>query len=729
MSVEEKSLENLIHREIQTLFWLANMLVYSETAASTAVHETFLRLGREFSRNGKLSSVRLYIFSYHTFHKYWKRCSDARVHVPPLLASSIIAANFLDSTGDAFYKYITNLHYEERFLLGLVFLLGWEVKDASIVVRSSEHAVRTQLEIFRSEFRRIIKDNSLSQERLDSYTREALQTVWPQPVLPVGYIDRQVIWTNETLHKEPKKFKNLMWLILLGLIFSIGLGFLMNLGLGALYVNLINDENKLTDLASLHPGATPVTPAPAARSLTRWSSPEAIRDRLTESSELWNTLWLDAQIYDYGPESYIGLPRIYRAQAWISQPIESVELFGLLSRKPAWTYITRRDHFYYTNPSIGEKDSGGRNPENNSLLKGEVLRSLVFPASEEWFAHGRFQAVRNDKVAGKEALIVNWFDDRNARMKRLWLDSSTGVILRYQEFGEIDHQFIVRDAYLTGIAYDQNEPPLELQSSLRLDAPMQDFLNPKPGGQVLMPTSTPALVVEKRPPPTPETVPIRYDPSSAALKFQFSRDPENSNLITGTAQVETKLIADGYLLGEGKFGLPWMLQCQRSPDGQRIAFNTFSDGVAVADDEIRWFNIKDPQDIFTPLKGIHAGWFAFAPDSKQLAVSGCGENQDENWIYIIDIGTGENRKLISLENPRNLLWSPDGEYIYAVGSLPGEAIPLGLVIHVRTGKIVHSAELELAGGLVPPDSPAVSWGLEIPLEMGGMDECAAIPQQ
>jgi Tol biopolymer transport system component len=93
-------------------------------------------------------------------------------------------------------------------------------------------------------------------------------------------------------------------------------------------------------------------------------------------------------------------------------------------------------------------------------------------------------------------------------------------------------------------------------------------------------------------------------------------------------------------------------------------------------------------------------------------------------VYLVDIATGESRLLLAAEDARSLLWSPDGEFLALVGRLPNQEQPASLVLHVRTRQIAYQGEPGMIGE-TPADSPIAAWGVPFPVEMGGMDACAA----
>jgi hypothetical protein len=169
------------------------------------------------------------------------------------------------------------------------------------------------------------------------------------------------------------------------------------------------------------------------------------------------------------------------------------------------------------------------------------------------------------------------------------------------------------------------------------------------------------------------------------------------------------------------------LRCERSPDGQRLAFNTGTDEIAPADDGLHWLNLKEPQSIYQPLPGLHATGFAFAPDSHRLAVFGYGEEPWKRGVYILDIGNGEYQFLMNLAYATSLVWSPDGQYLALIGSSTEEDYPTILVIHVDTAQIAYQGEVESLEGEKYVIGPMAGWEVEFPVEMGSMDQCAAPP--
>jgi hypothetical protein len=434
----------------------------------------------------------------------------------------------------------------------------------------------------------------------------------------------------------------------------------------------------------------------------------------------------DAQTWRYGPRSYFGLPRSYRDQAWIVQPDQSIVLKGLLGETPGQSYLIAQGRVFGRSAAEDESRSEPWDGPLEALLPVEPLHSMIFPASSTWAIQpGEFQAVETTRLAGREAIGFDWINSEGQREARLWLDTQTGIILRAQIYGGDNYQTLIDDSLMTSLALERSEPPPGLITSARLGETQP--ASGDPAFSPLSPTPTAAVAPQDRPSPTINSAPPGFDPTGSYLTFHFTRDPGVANATTDTAAQPAELIADGYNLGNLQFGLPWTLRCIRSPDGQRLAFNTASDGATPADDSVRWFNLSKPQAIYQPLPNLEAVSFAFSPDSRRLAVAGQGNGYSENGVYLVDIGTGENRLLLVADQAHSLVWSPDGEFLALIGIPEGQESASMLVLHVRTSQLAYQSPPGVIDQ-APADSPIAAWGLPFPVEMGGMDECGAPPQ-
>jgi hypothetical protein len=474
-------------------------------------------------------------------------------------------------------------------------------------------------------------------------------------------------------------------------------------------------------------GALAALPTPPrVEPLTRRSRAELILNRWEQSPRLWRSLSADLQTWRYGPLSYAGLPRAYRTQAWILQPDQSIVLHGLLSGPPGEAYLGAQDRIFWRSTAADASRSQPWSGALEDLLPVEPLRWMIFPANSPWALRaGDFRSVQTASLAGRQAVVFDWINSQGQREARLWLDAQTGIILKAQLYTGDDFQALSDEAVITSLSLDRSEPPPALitAANLRQARPAADEL----ALAALPPTPTPATAPLERPALQADPAPPGFDPRGSQLAFQFVHDPAVANADRDLAAQPAELIADGYRLGMTRFGLPWTLRCVRSPDGRRLAFNAASDGAAPADDAVRWFNLSQIQAIYQPLPDLSAVSFAFSPDNRRLAVAGEGRNGRPSGVYLVDIGIGESRLLLAAEGAHSLLWSPDGEFLALIGKLADEEEAAILVLHVRTGRIAYQGEPG-ATDQAPPDAPVAAWGLPFPVEMGGMDECAAPPQ-
>jgi DNA-directed RNA polymerase specialized sigma24 family protein len=661
---------------------------------------------------------------------------------PPAIGESEPDASWLlDPAIVQFNRSVDRLGMLEHRLLVLVYVLGWTPAQAAALLGVSQSAALAQLSLFHTRLCPQLEKAPESAippggilpplpgemgASADHRAAAVLQARWPAPAIDEAGLEdlsRQVEELAESLRRQQAKsapFRRLT------VIFSVAAVLLLCLtaGLGGYLLNAygLSSVAPATPSATAHgaPTAFPkITPAPP---LTRRSSDEDIRQRWAESPRLWHSLSADLQTWRYGPLSYSGLPRAYRAQTWILQPDQSIVLSGLLGGETGQSYLAAQNRIFWRSAAENETSSQPWDGSLESLVPEGPVRQMIFPASSPWASRqGSFRGVQTTELAGRKAVVFDWRNPDGQREARLWLDDQTGIILRAQVFGGHDFNTLIDESILTTLALENSQPPPALITGARLG--QAQSVSGDPAFAALPPTPTPATNPSDRAGIASEPAPPGFDPSGGRLAFKFPGDPQVANAAEDTAAQPVELLADGYSLGMTRFGLPWMLRCDRSPDGRRLAFNTGSDGAAPADDSLRWFNLSKPVAIYQPLPDLHAVSFAFAPDSRRLAVAGQGSGDRTSGVYLVDIGTGESRLLLATEQAYSLLWSPDGEFLALVGQTAGMDEPAILVLHVRTNQIAYRGEPGIINEL-PADSPIAAWGLPFPVEMGGMDACA-----
>lgn len=477
-----------------------------------------------------------------------------------------------------------------------------------------------------------------------------------------------------------------------------------------------------------YPPPSPVPSAPDVRQLKKNDESATILQALRNSSNNWNTLWIDTQSIDYGPPGYIGAARIYHSQAWVDQPAQSLELLGLLDEHPSSVQMISEGKRYLISPESELPSLSVWNENREPLLYYERLRQMVYPQTGIWaYQEGRFESMDREEIAGREAIVVDWYNNSGNRQVRLWLDSATGLALRVQEFDGPDFQTLIADSVVTSILYN-----LEIPQDALFDPHIlvsQDFaVLSEEGASAEEPSETSlSIPLDRRSTLPGDPAPPGYDPRGSWLHFQFSLPVGQNPALGSTAEEPADLFADGYWLGQVGMPPPWGLQCTRSPDGLRLAFNTKSDGIHTSNSTLRWLNLQDLQEIYEPLPGFQAEYFAFSPDSRKLAVSGYDPQDSFRGLKIVDIGTGESQPLIQFSKADSLVWSPDGAYLALVGQKvdsPGDYI---IIIQVRMGEVIFERPVELSGSTQQFTWSSMAWGMEFPLPMGDMGSCAQPP--
>ena len=77
---------------------------------------------------------------------------------------------------------------------------------------------------------------------------------------------------------------------------------------------------------------------------------------------------------------------------------------------------------------------------------------------------------------------------------------------------------------------------------------------------------------------------------------------------------------------------------------------------------------------------------------------------------------------------KSLVWSPDGKYLaFIERANPSSYQESIVVISSVDGAISYDTPLDVLSGPTH-DWPMAEWGVDFPVEQGGMDACAAAPE-
>jgi hypothetical protein len=206
---------------------------------------------------------------------------------------------------------------------------------------------------------------------------------------------------------------------------------------------------------------TPVTPAPTPPPLTTESSNEEVYRRVRESRKNWHTLWADVVEMNYSSNGPVDGPHGRRYQVWISQPGYDQVLMGDLNGQifRTWRRVSERGY-----PLNFEK--GKRSLSNlDSLGIVEVGGSMLNPDRYQYPSDGQMAYLRVEEIAGRQSLVFDWYTENPADQSgqesylgRFWVDTITGVILRWQQFVQDNRELLLKDLTVIDIVFDVDFP-------------------------------------------------------------------------------------------------------------------------------------------------------------------------------------------------------------------------------------------------------------------------------
>jgi DNA-directed RNA polymerase specialized sigma24 family protein len=481
------------------------------------------------------------------------------------------------------------------------------------------------------------------------------------------------------------------------------------------------------------PGPTPYpTPSPVGLplhlpALSVDSSPISILERLRLAGMFWETVWAETITVLYGPPGYLGPDRIQRSQFWLGEDQARIQS-GPLEGPPEEIWVGNQGRLYAL------KSTGSWSGQPELVATGSLKRpamgelKLIFDPLQPMVGESvktpdpQIRIAGRDRIAGREALVIEWLDASGAREARLWLDTQTSFVLRHQQFEPAGERTPAIETIVTRILFDLD---FENQGLFDLENPsVGDFANDplgRPGRG--LPTITARANWESNPQPSYIDPPPGFNPSQSLLSFFYPPDFDLQSL-----EVPVDLFAEDYFLGTVTFGNPWWMICERSPDGRRIVFSSRPLLSHQSSASLRWIDLLD-MHVRTRrvIPGGNVSDLAFAPDSLRLVFFGLGGNGQG--IYLADLKSGEVRQLAPAEQVRSLVWSPNGEQIALIGGLPGQTGSEELIVlDAGSGAMVYNAPYD-AGGLLPVDAPLLGWGADFlqafPTSNAGLEACSA----
>lgn len=480
---------------------------------------------------------------------------------------------------------------------------------------------------------------------------------------------------------------------------------------------LINPQYARTLQPSAPTRVSPVEPLPT---LEAPASIQSLIKLLTLGNINLRTVWFDATIIDYGPLGYVGPARLTHLQEWSSkdQILLAAGPYGALPEdsilvtsqgylaKPAsdtswfseWRSLDNYDH---TSPTIQYVDKFNQAFSIGSLSLDSTIQ------------------VRGlERMAGYSTIQIDLFDPKGVHTSRVWVADGLGQIMR-----RIDYQagdVPVLEYRINSLTPNVNFPP-EL-FDLRL--PWRGGFAIDYSGRPLELNAPAPEIAPRRAELTVQPAPAGYDFSHSPLTFQYA-----GSYSSFSPEAQYQVFAGQYFIGQVYLGNPWSMICDRSPDGMWIAYVSQPNQSHDLSSMLHWFDLSDPALRFFTLHNMTGiTELAFSPDNRKLAFFSRPNPSVLGELSTLALPFQNVRPIFTTGDVKSLVWSPDGKYMAFIDRAnPSSYQENVLVISVSTGQVVYSLPLDVLNRPVK-DWPMVEWGVDFPVEMGGMDACAASPE-
>jgi len=468
------------------------------------------------------------------------------------------------------------------------------------------------------------------------------------------------------------------------------------------------------------PRATPVPFVPQVAPLKEPLTSDDILNRILLAGMLFHTAWFDAQVIDYGPVGYVGPPHTRRAQMWLGQD-QFLALIGGEGNQVELALVHEDGHLYLAKPAEGQPwffewqmEVAERDEKLDNLV--QLLDTLDY--RYQLGQDSRFEARDRQILAERQTLVVDEIDAANRRTARFWLDDRTGLVLRRIAYSPDGDDVPLQEVNVTAIAYNIDLP----QSLLDRRLPWRGGFAQDHTGAPIQPNDAPRPLPEGRTPLLAESLPEGFDPSHSRLTFQYLRE---IGFMEGAVM---NVFADSYLLNMMVYSDPWTMICERSPNGERMAYVSRPRGsVYSGASHLQWFSLKDAVT-HNPLQSLAVTEFAFSPDSQQLALFGRGAEKWDLDLIVLNMDHGETRTLLTLGDARSLVWSPDGERLAFIARLKADSFEEHIVvINANTGAIEYNSSIDFEHRQ-SGEWPTKDWGVPFPVEMGALEACVQPPQ-
>lgn len=403
------------------------------------------------------------------------------------------------------------------------------------------------------------------------------------------------------------------------------------------------------------------------------SPPGDIGSHMQLGARNWKTVWFDALVREYSSRSTVQGRRFSRLQAWFAED-RILILAGHPDGEPDTVYLLEGQKAYVARPGAGQPWFGEFSFEGNFLDAVPFSSSLRQIFNTQPYADSRRPWRVSRRVLGME----------EAAGRDAWLVKQVVRSFRRESMLWVD-----------------------VETGLTLHA--QEFGNPLIENALLREVRISAIQYNV-------DLPEELFDLSLPWRGGFAQDPSGR---AGLGNLESMI-------------------CQRSPDGDKIAFVSDPSGRPPQDAALNWYSLSDPeQDIRQPLGGVRVTRFAFAPDSRRMAVFGYDGQYAIGSLLLLDSENSERKLLAHLVDLRSMAWSRRGDFLALIGAPRRSGRYELVLLQVESGQVVYRQRLDLAEAAQYRERwvqgmPAAWWHaftptVQFPIRMGGAESCAAPP--
>ena len=601
---------------------------------------------------------------------------------------------------------------QDRLPLILHSVLDLPTWQVSQILGTGLQHVEKQIENARRQIQDLLGRGNLLEsvlrgESLESYMDRSLKGRWPAMDPEIGEIENLIAEIEIRIRMKRQerlrttRLKELLLLFAAILVVAGVLRAAIVLSQDDTVAPPLNPSRRVTPTpipaAGMTATAVAVLPSPtivppSVSTLSeplRTSSDSRVIQLRMSSDPSWNTLWADVSTIFYGPVGYVGAPRTYRDQLWIARgEQQAIVLTGMNSGTPELSL--------YYDPLTSPTEN---NPYGFSFYEVERL-GLPFPWASLhlddypfgarineliWLYDSRFlgelpnwRVTGVERVAGREALVLEQSDMSGSWLERFWIDTTYALLLREQL---IKDGIVVLESVVTGVTFD-GALPKQVFTDWR-DRPPDYYSFNFQGDPEMVNKSEEAL--SKLQPPLARRAGYNAHPdwlAPEALDLARSRLTFQSVPDLGTGQTpsnQVEIFAGNFYLGSLEIGDPFKIACTRSPDGATIAYADYLfPGFERPDgwqSSLHWVRLDELDSIQTVFDQTNIFSFGFSPDSQRLVVTGVLPDEEKSFVNLVSLESGENVEIWSGDSTAGELvtrafWMPEGNTLALLLNLP-----------------------------------------------------------